>query len=149
MPNVDLMTSPYRTPVQNSAAKASAATVISAAAADALLILVFAALGREAHQRGDIITGVLLTAWPFLAGAAIMWLLMLAWKAPFSPWPAGVGVWLGTVAIGMLLRALTNQTVVVTFIIVALVTLGVFLLGHRFVVTALMRRRASRRKQMH
>ena len=148
MPSVDLMTSPHRPSVPTTAAKASAATVIGAAAADALLILVFAALGREAHERGDVISGVLLTAWPFLAGAAIMWLMMLAWKAPFSPWPAGVGVWLGTVAIGMLLRALTNQTVVVTFIIVALVTLGVFLLGHRFAVTAYIRIRA-RQRQMH
>ena len=148
MPTVDLMTSPHRPPVPAAAPKSSAFTVIWAAAADALLILVFAALGREAHQRGDVITGVLLTAWPFLAGAAIMWLMMLAWKAPFSPWPTGVGVWLGTVAIGMLLRALTNQTVVLTFIIVALVTLGVFLLGHRLAVTALMRLRA-RQGQMH
>lgn len=148
MPSVDLMTSPHRNPVPTTAAKTTASTVIRAAAADAVLILVFAALGREAHQRGDVISGVLLTAWPFLAGAAAMWLMMLAWKAPFSPWPAGVGIWLGTVAIGMLLRALTNQTVVVTFIIVALVTLGVFLLGHRIAVTAFTRLRA-RQRQMH
>jgi hypothetical protein len=49
----------------------------------------------------------------------------------------------------MLMRALTNQTVVLPFILVALLSLGVLLLGHRFLAAAVVRWRASRRGQMH
>lgn len=119
---------------------------VLAASADALLILLFAAIGRDAHQRGDIITGVFATAWPFLAGAAVAWLALRLWHAPLAPWPAGVGVWLGTVVVGMLLRAVTGQVVVVPFVIVALISLGVFLLGYRL-GTAGVRRFRTRRRQ--
>jgi peptidoglycan/LPS O-acetylase OafA/YrhL len=117
-----------------------------AAVADAALILVFAAIGRDAHQRGEILTGVLATAWPFLAGAAASWLVLRAWRAPLSVWPTGVGVWLGTVAFGMLLRAVTGQTVVLPFVVVALLALGVFLLGYRLLVSGVCRFRARRRQ---
>ncbi|BAS12180.1 conserved hypothetical protein [Arthrobacter sp. Hiyo8] len=73
-------------------------TALIAGLADAILILVFAAIGRDAHQRADVVTGVFSTAWPFLAGAAIGWLAVRAWRAPLQIWPAGVGVWIGTVA---------------------------------------------------
>ncbi len=59
-------------------------TAALAACADAALILVFAAIGRDAHQRGDIITGVFATAWPFLAGAALAWLALRVWRAPLA-----------------------------------------------------------------
>lgn len=110
---------------------AAPGTALLAAAADTVLILVFAAIGRDAHQRGDVITGVLATAWPFLVGAAVSWLALRLWRAPLAPWPAGVAVWLGTVTVGMLLRFATGQSVVLPFIIVALLTLAVFLLGYR------------------
>jgi hypothetical protein len=116
-----------------SATKSSRRAAVLAAFTDALLILVFAAVGRDAHQRGEIITGVLATAWPFLAGAAVSWLALRLWRAPLAVWPAGVGVWLGTVSIGMLLRAVTGQTVVLPFVIVALLSLAVLLLGYRLV----------------
>ena len=114
------------------------------ALADVLLILIFAAIGRDAHQRGEIVTGVLATAWPFLAGAAVSWLALRAWRAPLALWPAGVGIWLGAVAVGMLLRAVTGQTVVLAFVVVALIALGVFLVGYRLLATAV-RRLAARR----
>jgi hypothetical protein len=56
-----------------------------------------------------------------------------------------VAVWLGTVAIGMALRALTGQTVVLPFVIVALLSLAVFLLGYRLIVAIVLRLRARRR----
>lgn len=118
---------------------------IPAAIADLLLIVLFAAIGRDAHARGDVIAGALATAWPFLAGASIAWLLTRAWRAPLAAWPAGVGIWIGAVAVGMLLRAATGQTVVLPFVLVALVTLGVFLLGHRLIAALLLR--ASRKRQ--
>lgn len=117
-----------------------------AAAADAVLILLFAAIGRDAHQRSEIITGVLTTAWPFLAGAAAAWLALRLWRAPLALWPAGVAVWLGTVAVGMLLRALTGQVVVLPFVIVALLSLAVFLLGYRLLVAGARRLQARRQR---
>ena len=116
-----------------------------AACADAALILVFAAIGRDAHQRGDILVGVFSTAWPFLAGAALAWLALRVWRAPLALWPAGVGVWLGAVTIGMLLRAVTGQTVVLPFVIVALLSLGFLLLGDRLLAAVVRRFSTPRR----
>jgi peptidoglycan/LPS O-acetylase OafA/YrhL len=108
--------------------------IAGAALADAALILVFAAIGRDAHQRGEAVTGVLLTAWPFLAGAALGWIAARAWRSPLSIRPAGLAVWFGAVAGGMILRALTGQTVVIAFVIVALLSLGLFLVGYRLLL---------------
>ncbi|MCX2746745.1 DUF3054 domain-containing protein [Arthrobacter sp. MI7-26] len=121
-------------------------TAFIAALFDAVFILVFAAIGRDAHQRADVLTGVFSTAWPFLAGAAIAWLFTRTWRAPFAIWSSGVAVWIGTVAGGMLLRAVTGQTVVLAFIIVALISLAILLLGYRAVI-ALVTRVRRRRSQ--
>ncbi|KIS27112.1 membrane protein [Arthrobacter sp. SPG23] len=123
---------PDPTPVRAAARNAA----VLAALADTVLILAFAAIGRDAHQRGDVITGVLSTAWPFLAGAAIAWLALRVWRGPLRVWPEGVAVWLGAVALGMVLRAATGQTVVLPFVIVATLSLGVFLVGYRLIVAA-------------
>lgn len=117
---------------------------VAAAVADSLAILLFAAVGRDAHQRGDIVTGVFATAWPFLAGAAAAWLALRLWRAPLRLWPAGVAVWLGAVTVGMALRGLTGQTVVLPFVAVALVSLAVLLLGYRLLAGAGDRFRARR-----
>jgi hypothetical protein len=116
--------------------------MIAAALSDAFLILVFAAIGRDAHQRGDIVTGVFLTAWPFLAGAAIAWFAGRAWRHPLSM-ASGVVIWLGAVAGGMVLRALTGQSVVFAFVVVALLSLALFLLGYRALVALVRRLRRS------
>jgi hypothetical protein len=108
--------------------------------------MAFAAIGRDAHARGDVITGVVLTAWPFLAGAAVAWLLMRLWRDPLALWPAGVAVWLVAVCGGMALRALTGQTVVLPFVIVALISLAVLLLGYRLLILGFLRLRRSRRR---
>ena len=128
-----------------SGTRAVPAATPAAAVADAILILIFAAIGRDAHARGESVTGILSTAWPFLAGAAVAWLLLRVWRRPMGLWPAGVAVWLGSVAIGMALRALTGQTVVLPFVIVALLSLAVFLLGYRLIVAIVLRLRARRR----
>jgi hypothetical protein len=113
--------------------------------ADLVLILLFAGIGRDAHQRGDVVVGAFQTGWPFLAGAAIAWFCLRVWRSPLRIWPAGVAVWLGAVVFGMLLRALTGQTVVLPFVIVALLSLGVFLVGYRLIVAGI--RRLSGRRQ--
>lgn len=121
------MTPPNPRPLPSPPGRRTAAAAI----ADAVLILVFAAVGRDAHQRGDIVAGVLLTAWPFLAGAALGWLAAKAWRNPLSVRRAGLPVWLGAVGGGMVLRLLTGQTVVLPFILVALLAVGLLLVGWR------------------
>ena len=108
---------------------------------DAVLVLVFAAIGRASHQEDP--AGFLLTAWPFLValllGHAVAALLPGRPRRPWSlPW--GAVVWVVTVVGGMLLRLLGGDTAEVPFIIVATLVLGVFLLGWRG-LTALVRRR--------
>lgn len=127
---------------QQKSQRGSRAAIAAAALADVILILVFAAIGRDAHQRGDVIIGVFLTAWPFLAGAALAWLAARAWRRPLSI-PAGVAIWLGAVGGGMILRALTGQTVVLAFVIVALLSLGLFLVGYRALLALARRLRKS------
>ncbi len=61
-------------------------------------------------------------------------------------WPAGVAVWLGAVTVGMLLRAVTGQTVVLPFVIVALLSLGLFLLGYRLLAAGVRRFNTRRRR---
>lgn len=127
------MTSPARTRA------AGRAPAVIAAVVDSVLILVFAAIGRDAHERGDIITGVFLTAWPFLVGAAAGWVAFRLWRHPFALLGAGIPVWLGSVAVGMLLRLATGQTVVLAFVIVALLSLGILLVGYRALLALLAR----------
>ncbi|WP_457950210.1 DUF3054 domain-containing protein [Pseudarthrobacter sp. alpha12b] len=128
------------------AQSAHARAVVTAAAADILLILLFAAIGRDAHHREEPILGVLLTAWPFLAGAAAGWVVARAWRRPLSVPRAGIPVWLAGLVGGMLLRALTGQTVVLPFIIVATLAQAVFLVGYRLLLAgvARLRRRQGR-----
>jgi hypothetical protein len=107
---------------------------------DAGFVLLFVIIGRASHARGEALAGIAATAWPFLAGLACGWLAARAWRRPLSLWPAGTGAWLGTVALGMLLRVVSGQGTAVAFIGVALAFLGLFLLGWR-----LLARLASRR----
>lgn len=118
-----------------------------AAVADVVCVIVFVAIGRASHQEGDALPGLATTAWPFLGGMAIGWAATRAWRAPYGLVPVGVGVWLATLVGGMLLRVVSGQGTAVTFIVVAAVFLGVFLLGWRFLVALAGRRRRSERSR--
>jgi hypothetical protein len=52
-----------------------------------------------------------------------------------------VSAWLGTVALGMALRVVSGQGTAVSFVIVALIFLGLFLLGWRLLARLAARRR--------
>jgi hypothetical protein len=101
-------------------------------AIDAALILVFSAIGRRNHGETSALLGVATTAWPFLAGAVAGWLVALSvfHRAPLRV-RDGVLVWLGAVAIGMVLRSLTHAGTAFSFIVVATLFLGAGLLGWR------------------
>lgn len=98
-------------------------------AADVVLVILFAAIGRSSH--GESLAGTALTTWPFLVGTVVGWLLSKAWRAPASLIPSGVTIWLATVIVGMLLRAATGSGTHWSFIIVATIANAVFLLGYR------------------
>ncbi|NVM97986.1 DUF3054 domain-containing protein [Arthrobacter sp. SDTb3-6] len=98
---------------------------------DVLLVVVFALSGRSSHHESLSVGGVFTTAWPFLAALVLGWLLTRNWQRPVSLWPAGVCIWLITVAGGMALRILSGATAETPFVIVATIVLGVFLLGQR------------------
>ena len=107
-----------------------------AVAIDVFCVLVFVIIGRASHTKGDSLAGVASTAWPFLAGLAGGWLVTAglagrAWRQPSRLWPAGVGAWLGAVALGMVFRVVSGQGTAPAFIGVALAFLGLFLLGWR------------------
>ena len=115
-------------------------TVALAAVVDVLCVTGFAAVGRASHDEA-VFTGLVLTAWPFLVALVAGWLVTLAWRRPFAPVRTGIGVWVVTVAGGMLLRALTGAGTAPAFIGVATLTLGALLVGWRAIAALASRRR--------
>ncbi len=114
-------------------------TVAVAAVIDVLCVTGFAAVGRASHDEA-VFAGLVSTAWPFLVALVAGWLVTLAWRRPLAPAHTGLGVWVVTVAGGMLLRALTGAGTAPAFIVVATLTLGALLVGWR-AIAALARRR--------
>jgi peptidoglycan/LPS O-acetylase OafA/YrhL len=112
----------------------------AAALADAVCVLVFCAAGRRSHDEGVTVAGVAHTAWPFLTGAAVGWLLVRGWRRPLAIAPTGVTVWLSTVVVGMALRKANSGSVAFTFVVVASVVTAVLLLGWRAAAKVLGRR---------
>jgi hypothetical protein len=112
-----------------------------ALAADVICILVFAIVGRSSHDESTNLTGVLHTAWPFLAGYLVGLLVSRGWRAPLARPVAGT-VWVSTVAVGMLLRVLTGAGVQLSFVIVASIVLAAMLLGWRGVFSLVQRARS-------
>ncbi|MDJ0376138.1 DUF3054 domain-containing protein [Cryobacterium sp. PH31-L1] len=96
---------------------------------DAVLVLAFAAIGRLSH--GESLAGIGVTYWPFLGSLIIGWLVLRAWRHPRTIVWTGLGIWIATVAGGLLLRLASGQGVQLSFAIVTTIVLGVFLLGWR------------------
>jgi hypothetical protein len=111
---------------------------------DVVSVLMFCAVGRRSHDEGVDVTGVAATAWPFLTGTALGWLLSKAWRRPTAPAPTGVIVWLSTVVAGMLLRKASSAGVAAGFVVVAASVTAVLLLGWRAVAELTAWRRADR-----
>jgi Protein of unknown function (DUF3054) len=104
-----------------------------AALADFCCVLLFVVIGRANHHAGGALAGLWDTFWPFAVGAAAGMAVTRFWRRPTALVPTGVGVWLGTVAVGMTLRVLAGQGTAFAFILVALAFLGLFQLGWRLV----------------
>jgi FtsH-binding integral membrane protein len=114
---------------------------------DLVWVLVFAGIGRASHGESVGPAGIVTTAWPFVVGGLVGWVLVLVVRAARTRplgLAAGVLVWLPTVVVGMLLRAVTGAGVQTSFVVVATVVLGLFLLGWRAVTTLVRRSRVAR-----
>jgi hypothetical protein len=106
---------------------------------DVVCVIVFCTIGRRSHAEGLTVAGIAQTAWPFLAGTGVGWLLIGGWRRPFTVIPTGVVVWVCTVAAGMVLRKATSAGVSTSFVVVASLSTAVLLLGWR-AAAALFRR---------
>lgn len=117
----------------------AAPAALAALTVDLACVAVFAAAGRRSHDEGVSLAGVTDTAWPFLTGAALGWLLSRGWRHPAAVVPTGITVWVCTVAVGMLMRRATSAGTAPGFILVAALVTGVLLIGWRAAVTAVRR----------
>ena len=111
--------------------------------ADVVCVTLFAVIGRSSHAEGVDPVGVLHTAWPFLAGCLVGLLLSRVWRRPAAT-TTGAVVWLSTVALGMGLRLLSGSTAQWSFVLVALIFLGLTVVGWRWVYRLVQRARARR-----
>ncbi|MGA4507430.1 DUF3054 domain-containing protein [Propionibacteriaceae bacterium G1746] len=107
---------------------------------DALLVLVFATIGRATHGESIAPVQVASTAWPFITALLVAWAVMLIRKRPHLGVGAGLFVWFTTWVGGLALRVTGGDTAATAFIIVAGVVLLVFLVGWRAIALVLDRR---------
>lgn len=114
---------------------------LTALATDLVCVVVFCTIGRRSHAEGLNLAGIAETAWPFLSGAVVGWLVSLGWRRPIAVVPTGVVVWLCTIVVGMLLRKLTSAGIAPSFIAVASISTAVLLLGWRVLAAVLISRR--------
>jgi hypothetical protein len=111
---------------------------MAAAIGDGASIVIFVLLGRSSHREGSVVVGTLATVWPFLAGGALGWLVILVARRRGALLPgrgtaAGAIVLACTVVAGMLLRrSLAGGGTPISFVLVATGFLALFLLGWRW-----------------
>lgn len=101
---------------------------------DAVLVVVFAALGRASHAEPLALDGLTRTAMPFLGGLLIAWIVLARLGANGFALRDGVVAWALTVAMGMILRLMIGDTAAWSFVLVAAAVLAAFLLGWRLVL---------------
>jgi hypothetical protein len=109
---------------------------------DVFVVVLFVAIGRRTHEEGSAFTGVLKTALPFLIGLAIAWGAVRAWKRPAAVL-TGLAIWPITVLAGMVIRrSVFDGGTAPSFVVVATLFLGAFLVGWRWIAGLLLVRAA-------
>lgn len=99
---------------------------------DAVLIVVFALIGRQAHGQALSLVGIAQTAWPFLVGGGMGWLIVATMLRRERLISQGVIIWFDAVVLGLLLRWATNGGIGWPFPLIAALCLGTLLVGWRF-----------------
>jgi hypothetical protein len=111
---------------------------------DAVILVIFAAVGRRTHAEGSAISGTLLVAAPFL----LAWLAAaLVVRLPREPKSASraLRAWAIALPVALLLRSLVfGRGIAPGFVVVALVFTLATLVGWRLVCEAYARRRSDR-----
>ncbi len=107
---------------------------------DLLLVGVFAVVGRLSHYGSLTLAGWWETAWPFLAGTLLAWVLLRLLHRPGGLVTSGVVVWIVALVGGLLLRQASGQGTALPFVIVATLVLGALLVLPRMVARILGRR---------
>jgi hypothetical protein len=110
-----------------------------AALVDAVLVIAFVAIGRGSHEEGSAVGGTLRIAAPFLIALAVGWLMgRRRWATPLRI-PFGVHLWGVTIVVGMALRHWAfDRGTAPSFIVVATIFLGLFLIGWRALAARLL-----------
>lgn len=105
---------------------------------DTFVVVLFVAIGRRNHDEDPGIAGLVETGAPFLVGLAVAWLITRAWRAPLAL-RTGLAIWPITVVVGMLVRRAAGDGTAASFVVVATVFLGLFLVGWRLVARRVVR----------
>jgi hypothetical protein len=113
-----------------------------AAAADAVAVVVFAAVGRLSHGEADDLLGLAATVAPFAVGLVAAWATPAVRREP-AGWRAGAVAVVCVAGVGLLLRAGLTGRLPLSFAVVTTVSLAVLLLGWRG-LAALVSRTAHR-----
>ena len=110
---------------------------------DLLVVTLFVLVGRRSHDEGDNLAGFLRVWWPFAAGLGVSGVLSGAWWYPFA-WRRVIGAWIGTVALGMVLRiSIQGRDFKPSFVIVTTLFFGLGMLGWRAIAQRVVARRAA------
>ncbi|MFB7251841.1 DUF3054 domain-containing protein [Microbacterium sp. NPDC056234] len=111
---------------------------------DAALVVVFCLLGGLSHSLGepDAVARIVSSIWPFLAALVVVHAVALATRVDAARVVPGILIWIVTLGGGMALRALTGQGTAWAFVVVAAVTLAIFLIGWRLINLLVQRRRS-------
>ena len=96
-------------------------------AVDLLLVGLFAVIGRLSHYGSLTVGGWWTTAWPFLIGTLLAWVVLTVARRPPAALTSGVVVWLGALVGGMVLRQLSGQGTATAFVVVATLVLGLLI----------------------
>lgn len=101
---------------------------------DAVVVVVFAFVGRASHGGVGGVVDTARVAWPFLVALAVGWVIAYGVhrSAPRTV-GGGVIVWLITLAGGVLLRGVTGGGTHWSFVLVSAIFLGLTLVGWRLI----------------
>lgn len=134
----------YRVLMSTTPATPALRKSIYAFVADAAFIFLFIFIGTRNHDTDTDTAGVFFTTAPFLIGLSVGWGALRVWKAPCTV-ANGVGLWLITIVLGMLLRHFVfDKGTAGAFVVVATIFNAFTLVGWRFIAEQLSERRASR-----
>ncbi|WP_432557726.1 DUF3054 domain-containing protein [Granulicoccus sp. GXG6511] len=107
---------------------------------DVWLVLTFVTLSRLSHNQVIDAAGVLGTAWPFLVGLVLGWLITRSWRTTLT-FPAALGVFVCTLALGIAFRHITFTGAQPSFVAMAFSVLSVLVMGWRLIAYLEIRRR--------